>query len=222
MNGKLTLVTSLSELNKTWLDTMGIDYEEVAPLRIHPVLVKVPLTLAKNVPILISSRYAIDQIQKQGILLSDKRIFAVGTTTSTLAKDVGLHIQKTFNYLTDLASWLHGQGEHELVHLSGDLSVPGIESVFETNKVVYTRIVLYKKEICHPLLGPVPRTILFFSPSGVDSVKDKNEMDSRHFYGAIGRTTRDALSQIGVNVSFMPDEPNFNSFVLSAIHFLKG
>lgn len=222
MRGKLTLVTSLSDQNRVWLDEMGIDYEEVIPIVVHPELVNKPIDLPVDVPIVISSRYSVDQIKRQAISLSNKRLYAIGTSTATLAALSGLQIQKTFNYLTEFASWLYSNGEHKLIHLSGDRSVPGIETVFKEYNVDYRRVVLYRKEICCPWLGSEPRTILFFSPSGVESVNEKNTMDDRHTYGAIGRTTQDALSQIGINVSFMPDEPNFNSFILSALHYLKG
>ncbi len=222
MSGKLTLVTTLSDQKREWLDDMNVDYEDVVPLIVHPELINKPLDLPKDASIVISSRYAVDQIQKQSILLSDRPLYAVGTSTAALAANTGLQIQKTFHYLSELASWLHSNGKRHLVHLSGDRPVPGIEAVFEEKKVDYHRIVLYRKVICHPVLGAEPRTFLFFSPSGVESINEKNTLDARHSYGAIGRTTQEALSQIGINVSFMPDKPNFNTFIFSAMHYLEG
>jgi len=219
MSQKLTLITSLSASNKQWLLDNVVDYEEVVPFLIHPEPLVDQNGLQNETPIVISSRYAVEQVQLQGIPLYGRRLFAIGSTTTKLAAEAGLKVEKSFNYLGELATWMANRQEHHLIHLSGDLSVPGIESVFEKLQIDYRRLVLYRKEICYQSLGTATRTLLFFSPSGVDSIKKQNVLDGRHSYGAIGETTRVALSRVGVTVSIIPEEPNFKSFISSALHY---
>jgi uroporphyrinogen-III synthase len=62
--------------------------------------------------------------------------------------------------------------------------------------IAYTPLVIYHTEMLYPTVSQEYDTVLFFSPSGIDSYRKNNKLGSKMLYGCIGNTTGAYLSSL--------------------------
>ncbi len=127
--------------------------------------------------------------------LNGKKIFSVSGKTKADLEKAGINISVSGDNAEELAEKVIVQGEvKSVIHVCGNKSLNVLESKLTKAAIRYVPFVVYETVIQEqPRLKESFDAILFFSPSGIESLLMKNDIETNTLCCCIGETTASAL-----------------------------
>ncbi|WP_340075969.1 uroporphyrinogen-III synthase [Leptobacterium sp. I13] len=195
-----------------------ISVVEHAFIKIEPILFEIK-QLHRN--IIFTSQNAVKSVLKQRSAqeLKDKYIFCVGEKTKLKLIEKGLKIIENAQNSFDLAQKIIKKHKNRpFSFFCGNLKREELPQVLKQNKIAYNEIEVYKTILSPKKVKGVFDGVLFFSPSGVESYMQDNEIGISIAF-CIGETTASELKKYTNNI-VIANTPSIENVIVQAIkHF---
>lgn len=179
------------------------DFIKISPNRISPLALK---KTVKNV--VFTSKNAVESLltNVSAEELNFENIYCVGRKTKRLIQKKIGPVRHVENYAKDLANYLVEYIEGtEITHFGGNLSLNEIPEILGASNITVHSIEAYKTKLSGQKMDEAVKSVLFFSPSGIESYLQNNSADKVAY--CIGETTAAAARQHfkQVKVAKIPD-----------------
>ncbi len=149
-----------------------------------------------------------------------KKIFCVGIKTKTLLEKKGFIVEKHTNYAEELAEIISLNYHHlSYTFFSGNLRRDVLPKKLKEFGIAFNEIEVYKTVIASKLNNITVDSILFYSPSGVESYLKKNKITNEVCF-CIGNTTAKALENITKKI-VIADQPSVENVIIKCLNYYK-
>ncbi|MEE1897361.1 uroporphyrinogen-III synthase [Flavobacterium rakeshii] len=147
-------------------------------------------------------------------------IFCVGTKTAELVKQHGYRVEVCADYAKDLSQIILQQyKEREFVFFSGNLRQDTLPLALKGAGIRLTEIQAYETALTPHKINAELNGVLFFSPSGIESFLQENEISNTVCF-CIGTTTAKALQGITENI-VVANHPSVENVIIQCINYYK-
>lgn len=149
--------------------------------------------------------------------LKNKNVFSVGMKTKDLLTENGFKVEVYTDYAADLAEIISLIYNTETyTFFSGNLRRDVLPNTLKENKISYNEIVVYETIISPKKITASFDSIMFFSPSGVESYLKLNAIKNEICF-CIGETTAEALEKKGIKNIEIAQIPSIESVIEKVI-----
>lgn len=131
---------------------------------------------------------------------SEIRCFCVGKKTKSFLTENGLKVVKMAENALELANFIvKGDQNASFSLLTGNRSRPELRQQLSQNNIAFTEVEVYTTTLTPKIFNEDFNGILFFSPSGIQSFTQQNELRQRAVF-CIGETTAREAKRFTNNV----------------------
>lgn len=151
------------------------------------------------------------------------RCLCVGSRAAWILKEAGITVLEEAPTATQLAQRIKKRYSKEsFVYYCGNRRLNLIPDVLDDLGVSWEEVIIYKTKLNPEAFAKQYDAVLFFSPSGVESFTNKNNMGSATGY-CIGETTAKALRNYTDRIlkANTPDIPGLIELAVAQINLLK-
>lgn len=146
------------------------------------------------------------------------KIFCLDQATRRLAQQHDLPIEGTASNSAALAEVIASRGDvHRVTFVCSNLRRDELPTFLRARKIDVHEIIGYQTELTPIQITPPADAVLFFSPSGVDSYRSKNNAVAICF--CIGETTAAQAKQNGFQQVFVADVSSVDAVVTKTIQY---
>ena len=195
----------------------GLAYMEYNAIRIVPVHFELP-TLADYV--IFSSQNATKAVLNKAHNLHDTQVLCVGKQSEKLLLGKNIKPLKTAQNMSVLVDFIEKLDKNShFLHFCGNRRLPVLANKMKDWKCNFREVVVYQTELTNTKIEAAPDAILFFSPSGVESHQNQNDITNAHCF-CIGNTTATAFRQTPKSIQAVKNA-SMEQVVAKAIHYFK-
>lgn len=163
----------------------------------------------------------------QSVLLHQKReelksrnVFCVGMKTKALLEENGFNVMVYVDYAADLAEIITLIYSNEsYTFFSGNLRRETLPKALKEAEIKFNEIQVYETILTPQKIKTPVDSILFFSPSAIESYLKDNKIKNEICF-CIGETTAEALDQITNNI-IIADPPSIENVIEDVIEEFK-
>lgn len=187
----------LTEKNKVKLENAGLLIVERNFIKTK----KVTFSIDKiNKNLIFTSKNAVKNVLSSKNKLIEKPVFCVGNKTKKFLEKKGFTVVETADNAKELAKIISKNYQNtSFTFFCGNIRKETLPNILNENKIEYNEIVVYKTVLKPHKASEKIDGILFFSPSGVESFLQKNEIKNNMCF-CIGQTTANSLENITTNI----------------------
>lgn len=196
---KLLSTRKLSEADKAMLPADKFDLIEEDFISINLIDFTLP---EKTDLLLFTSQNAVLSVLKNPLTysLKDTNVICVGEKTRELLEANGFKVLDFAHYAADLAEIILNKYKlTTITFFSGNLRREVLPSLFKKHHIPFKEIRVYQNHFSSKKIKQKPDTLLFYSPSGVESYLVYNSISNEICF-SIGTTTSDALLPFTSNI----------------------
>ncbi len=186
-------------------------------IKINPV----PFDLPKpHDYIILSSQNATKIVLEQVNGLADKILLCVGKTSESLLSKKGIKTLKTAENMAELVRFVEKLPKNaSFLHFCGNLRLPLLATKMTEWKRDFSETIVYHTHLVEKRFESPADALLFFSPSGVKSHEQHNDI-SKSLCFCIGNSTANAFTQKPKEI-FVANQPRTDLVVAKAVHYFK-
>ncbi len=152
--------------------------------------------------------------------LKQKNIFCVGMKTKALLEENGFNVIVYTGYAADLAEIITLiYSTEKFTFFSGNLRRDTLPEALNNAEVVFNEIQVYDTLLTPQKVSGTFDSILFFSPSGVESYLKNNKITKETCF-CIGTTTAETLEKITDKI-IIANQPTVENVIIQCINFYK-
>ncbi len=152
--------------------------------------------------------------------LKQKNIFCVGMKTKALLEENGFNVIVYTGYAADLAEIITLiYSTEKFTFFSGNLRRDTLPEALNNAEVVFNEIQVYDTLFTPQKVSGTFDSILFFSPSGVESYLKNNKITKETCF-CIGTTTAETLEKITDKI-IIANQPTVENVIIQCINFYK-
>lgn len=187
----------LTEKNKVKLENAGLLIVERNFIKTK----KVTFSIDKiNKNLIFTSKNAVKNVLSSKNKLIEKPVFCVGNKTKKFLEKKGFTVLEVAENANELAKIIcNSYQESNFTFFCGNIRKNTLPDALQANKIKLNEIVVYKTVLKPYKISVNIDGILFFSPSGVESFLQKNEIKKNMCF-CIGQTTANSLQNITTNI----------------------
>lgn len=154
-----------------------------------------------------------------------KPVFVVGSRTASDLREIGFEPEGESSGSGDqLARYITTRKfEDPLLFLCGNRRRDELPDLLSTEQIPFEELCVYETRLNAPedlSLPDIPDWVVFFSPSGVESIKQSRGVDWKVVRkAAIGKTTSAAMEQNGWAVDVVAPEPSADALLREILSF---
>ena len=205
---------------KTLPNTIGIEDSDFIKIRFNRIPPKVMKNELENV--IITSQNGVEAILNSFTKdeMNFKNIFCVGRRTKKLIENRIGKVTHVAKNAKKLAEYLSKELKNkEVTYFCSDLRLDILPAYLQTNDIVVNEVEAYKTMLSSDKIDEDVSGVLFYSPSGIESYLEKNNIDKVAF--CIGETTaKEARKHFkNVQVANLPSVESLLELVNN--HYLK-
>lgn len=170
--------------------------------------------------LIFSSQNAVESVLKNNKLeqLRSKKCFAVGQKTKTALELNGFTVIESADYASELASIICNQyGEDSFVFFTGNLRKEILPEALTLANVKFEEIEVYETILTPHTITSKPDSILFFSPSAVESYLQANTISDEICF-CIGKTTSEPVEKITTQC-IIANQPSVENVIIQCINY---
>lgn len=171
-----------------------------------------------NEYLIITSQNAVESILLNSKLseLQLHKCFCVGVKTKALLERNGFEVLVSSDYSAELVSVICNQYQKSsFTFFSGSLRRDILPEAMLLAQVNFDEVVIYKTILQSHKIDFKPDGILFFSPSGVESYLQENNITDETCF-CIGKTTAEALE---TNNTLIANQPTIENTIIQCINY---
>jgi len=151
---------------------------------------------------------------------SEKKVFCVGEKTKSLLENNGFTVSKVAHSSYNLGQYLvKAYPNGNFLLFSGNLRRPELPQLLVENNVRYKELIIYRTQKNPRRFHAQFDGILFFSPSGVDSYVQENQILGKAF--CIGPTTASEVKKYTDNYT-IANKPTVENVIVQAVKHLSS
>lgn len=178
----------------------------------------------KNKPdlLLFTSQNGVKSVLENEKINELKQIPAicVGSKTKKLLEDNGFRVLESEEYASDLAPIIQNKfNKNHIAFFAGNLRRNVLPIAMQKANIIYDEYLVYENTPNHEKINSVVNAILFFSPSGVHSYLNQNQIENQICF-CIGTTTAEALSGITTNI-VIANQQTVENVIEQCINYYK-
>ncbi len=133
-----------------------------------------------------------------------KPILCVGEKTKSLLEKNGQKVVKTAQNMLELVDFIQKSMKNDhFLHICGSRKLPHFADGMQAASIMYDEVTAYHTHLFPRLQYPEPQGVLFYSPSGVESYLQKNQI-GRSWCFCIGETTAAAIAPLTRKITVSP------------------
>lgn len=133
-----------------------------------------------------------------------KPILCVGEKTKSLLEKNGRKVVKTAQNMLELVDFIQKTMKNDhFLHICGNRKLSHFADGMQAASIMYDEVIAYHTHLFPRLQKPEPQGVLFYSPSGVESYLQKNQIGSSWCF-CIGETTAAAIAPLTQNITVSP------------------
>ena len=195
----------------------GLAYMEYDAIQVKPLSFESP---ALTDYIIFSSKNAVKTVLKNGFPLANAHVLCVGEQSKALLFKNGIKTTKTVKNMEELVIFIEKMTNNaSFLHFCGNRRLPVLANKMKDWKCNFREVVVYQTELTNTKIEAAPDAILFFSPSGVESHQNQNDITNAHCF-CIGNTTATAFRQTPKSIQAVKNA-SMEQVVAKAIHYFK-
>ena len=195
----------------------GFAYMEYNAIRILPVDFDMPKPADC---VIFSSQNATKAVLNKIHSFKGAQVICVGKKSEKLLLEKNiktLQTAKNMSYLVDFIEKL--DKKYRFLHFCGNRRLPILAHKMNEWSCDFREVIVYQTELSNTKIEAAPNTILFFSPSGVESHEKHNDITNTHCF-CIGNTTASAFKQKPKSIQVVKNA-SMEQVVAKAIHYFK-
>uniref|UniRef100_UPI00404A2F7C uroporphyrinogen-III synthase n=1 Tax=Flavobacterium sp. TaxID=239 RepID=UPI00404A2F7C len=173
--------------------------------------------------LIFTSQNAVNQIIKHPDFhdLQSRKCFCVGEKTAQLLQSNQFSILEKTNDAKTLADLIVEKYQsNSFTFFSGESRLDTLPEMLHQNSVVWNEISVYETVLNSERLNISADGILFFSPSGVESFLQKNNLNDAECF-CIGQTTAKKLADFTQKIT-IANQPTIENVIIQAINYFKN
>lgn len=205
--------------HKRWLLNAGLSVVEFDFINIRP---KEFLFNFVNDYLIFTSQNAVEMVlnHPKFELLQTRKCFCVGDKTADLLQKNQFEICVKAQIAEELAEIIIQKYLlNSFTFFSGNLRLDTLPLLLNQNKVTWNEIQVYETVLQPNKIALETDGILFFSPTGVESFLQDNEIENAQCF-CIGKTTAKALSSQTNNIT-IANQPSVENVIIQCVNFYK-
>ncbi|MEM7161117.1 MAG: uroporphyrinogen-III synthase [Bacteroidota bacterium] len=195
-----------SERIEAWANELGMDlsFQPVIFIRKSLNEERVKAIMDANEPLIFTSSNALKQVRPY-FRKMDRSVYCVGQTAYKELSNVYSEVISA-NSAKELVEKIDLNHVSSLTQFVGNLSLKVIEEFAEQKGLSYRKEQVYETQLINPIVDGLDAidALLFFSPSGVRSFLEHNELPNC-LIGAMGKTTAKEIPRENV---IIPEQAN--------------
>lgn len=178
-------------------------------------------TLQLNNYLIFTSKEAVKSVLKSEVKnVHSISCLCVGSKTKSFLEKKGFTVIESADYAEDLIQVIDSKyKENSFTFFCGNIRKNTIPYYFQQNKITYNEIIVYETTLKPQQIKEPFDSILFFSPSGVNSFLEKNSLENKTCF-CIGTTTAKALENRTKNI-IIASQPKVENVITEVIKFYK-
>ncbi|HTO34966.1 MAG TPA: uroporphyrinogen-III synthase [Flavobacterium sp.] len=173
--------------------------------------------------LIFTSQNAVKSVlnHSDNILLKSENVLCVGIKTKKLLEENGFHVEVCTDYVADLAEIITKHySDGNFIFFCGNLRHDTLPNTFKDERMSFEEICVYETILTPHQITDKADGILFFSPSGIESYLQKNDITDEVCF-CIGSTTAKALKDITKNTIIIEKPSVENVLYEVKEYFLK-
>ena len=195
----------------------GLAYIGYNAIRIKAIHFEVP---SPSSFVVLSSKNATKLVLKHVDWLQQAQVLCVGETSEVLLNENGVKPFKTAQNMAELIDFIQKMDKNgSFLHFCGNRRLPLLAAKMTQWACDFKEVVVYHTTSVQKKFIDRPAAILFFSPSGVESYEQHNDL-SQSICFCIGATTAKAFKQKPKEIH-VANSPKTAHVVAKAIHYFK-
>ena len=149
----------------------------------------------------------------------DKPILCVGEKTKSLLEENGQKVIKRAENMEELVVFIQKNMKNEhFLHICGNRKLPHFAQGMQAASILYYEVTAYHTHLVSRVQSPEPQGVLFYSPSGVESYLQDNQIGDSWCF-CIGQTTAATIRPLTTKMTVSP-KPDTDLLVsTAAMHF---
>ena len=192
-------------------------YLEYNAIRILPVDFEITTPVDY---VIFSSQNATKAVLNKTHLFRGAQVLCVGERSEKLLLEKNIKPLKTSQNMSNLIDFIQKLDKNShFLHYCGNQRLPILAHKMKEWKCDFREVVVYQTELTNTKIEAAPNAILFFSPSGVESHENQNDITDAHCF-CIGNTTATAFKQRPKSIQIVQNA-NMEQLVAKAIHYFK-
>lgn len=223
MNNPIRILSTKKLLfnQKQFLLNVGFSLSEADFIEVKNLDFTLPETTGKT--LVFTSQNAVKSVlnHPENTLLKSKKVLCVGIKTKKLLEENGFHVEVCTDYVADLAEIItEHYSDRNFIFFSGNLRHDTLPDTFKKEDIPFEEICVYETILTPHRITDKADGILFFSPSGIESYLQKNDITDEVCF-CIGSTTAKALEDITKN-TIITEKPSVENVLYEVKeYFLK-
>ena len=195
----------------------GLAYVGYNAIRIEAIPFEVP---SPSSFVVLSSKNATKLVLKHLDWLQQTKVLCVGETSEILLNANDVKPFKTALNMAELIDFIKKMDKKgSFLHFCGNQRLPLFAEKMTQRACDFKEVVVYHTKKVRKVFNEHPDAVLFFSPSGVESYEQHNEL-SQSICFCIGATTAKAFKQRPKEIH-VANSPKIAHVVTKAIHYFK-
>ena len=202
-------------------DILGVEFSthflEVIKINLKQLS---PFPLGKH-SLIFTSVNGVESFFKNGFKANENfaernynKIYCVGKKTKMRLRKYGFGVFKTKKNAKELSEFIiENCAKESFVHFCGNLAMDILQRKLPLQNIGYRKVVVYDTELMYPKLETKHDAIAFFSPSGVRSFVENNQLDFKYIF-SIGETTSLEISKHTSQKVFTGKDNDLNALLL--------
>ncbi|QDP85263.1 uroporphyrinogen-III synthase [Chryseobacterium sp. SNU WT5] len=158
--------------------------------------IKIPSFPLENKSLIFTSVNGVEAFFKNGFKPHENftgrnfnKIYCVGKKTKMRLRKYGFGVFKMKKNAKELSEFIIEHcSKEKFIHFCGNLALDILQKKLPLQNIGYKKVVVYETELTYPKVEEEYDAVAFFSPSGVRSFVENNNLDFKQIY-AIGETT---------------------------------
>ena len=178
------------------------------------------LSTVRDNLILTSQNAVFSVLESQSVVgLKSHPCFCVGSKTSALLGANGFNVIASADSASELADLIiSGYAERSFTFFSGNIRRDELPEMLSKNRIDFNEITVYETLSNPKKINAAADAILFFSPSGVESFCQMNQIESQLCF-CIGETTAAALPENSRKI--IANQPTIENTIIQCINHYK-
>ena len=171
--------------------------------------------------LVFTSKKAVKSVLKSEVKnVLSKSCLCVGSKTKKFLEKKGFTVIENADYAEDLVQIIDVKYKsNSFTFFCGNIRKNTIPNYFQQNKIAYNEIIVYETKLKpHQIKKPFDG-VLFFSPSGVNSLLENNTLENKICF-CIGTTTSKALENKTKNI-VIASQPTVENVITEVIKYYK-
>lgn len=205
--------------HKRWLLNAGLSVVEFDFINIKPKEFQLDFT---NEYLIFTSQNAVEMVLNHPKVesLRTRKCFCLGDKTANLLQNNQFEICVKAQNAQELAEIITQKyAVNSFTFFSGNLRLDTLPALLNQKKIVWNEIQVYETVLQPNKIALETAGILFFSPSGVQSFLQDNEIGNAQCF-CIGKTTAKALASQTNNI-IIANQPSVENVIIQCVNFYK-